>query len=116
DPADLAADADALATTLADLAGTWRQGRLYREGARVVLLGRPNAGKSSLFNALCGEDRAIVTDVAGTTRDTIEESVEVLGVPLVLVDTAGVRAALDVVADAVEAEGIARTHRQAARA
>ncbi len=112
DPAGLAAEARALGAELAGLAGTWRRGHLLRDGARVVLLGAPNAGKSSLFNALCGADRAIVTALPGTTRDTLEEAVDVLGVPVVVVDTAGVREALDV----VEAAGVERTHRQAAQA
>jgi tRNA modification GTPase len=87
------------------------RGRLVREGGHVVIAGRPNAGKSSLFNALAGAGRAIVTDVPGTTRDLLTETVEIAGIPITLVDTAGVHASS---ADAVEAEGIARAH--AARA
>ena len=87
------------------------RGRLIREGAHVVIAGRPNAGKSSLFNALAGAGRAIVTEVPGTTRDLLTETVEVEGVPVTLVVTAGVRASAG---DVVEAEGIARAH--AARA
>src|SRR5690606_30468328 len=68
--------------------------------------GRPNAGKSSIFNCLCGEGRAIVTDVPGTMRDVLTETVEVGGVPIRLADTAGIRAA----AEAVEAIGIERAH------
>lgn len=82
--------ADAL---LSALIAQGRQGRVLREGLRCVLLGRPNAGKSSLYNALLGEDRAIVTGEAGTTRDTIEEAAQIGGVPLRLVDTAGLRSA-----------------------
>ncbi len=67
------------------------RGRIIREGMRTAIVGRPNAGKSSLLNALLQEDRAIVTDVPGTTRDTIEESIRIGGVPLVLMDTAGLR-------------------------
>ncbi len=112
DPATLSAEAAAVARALSQLAGTWRRGHLWREGARVVLVGRPNAGKSSLFNALLGRDRAIVTPVPGTTRDVVDEAVDMLGVPVVLVDTAGIRVA----ADAIEAEGVARTQRQVAQA
>ncbi len=77
-----------------------------RDGARIVLAGPPNAGKSSLFNILVGRDAAIVTDIAGTTRDRLEAPVTMGGVPLLFVDTAGLR---DESADAVEAIGIART-------
>lgn len=83
---------------------TFDQGRILREGVSVLILGRPNVGKSSLLNALLGEARAIVTDVPGTTRDTIEESFVVAGVPIQIVDTAGVCEAEDV----VEAEGVRR--------
>jgi tRNA modification GTPase len=82
-----------------------QRGRLIREGLHVVLAGRPNSGKSSLFNRLAGAGRAIVTDVPGTTRDLITETVDIEGVPVTLVDTAGVRYAPS---DAIEAEGIAR--------
>ena len=68
-----------------------KKGRIIREGMRTAIVGRPNAGKSSLLNAILQEDRAIVTDVPGTTRDTIEEAVQIGGVPLVLMDTAGLR-------------------------
>jgi len=81
-----------------------RAGRVVREGRTVVITGRPNAGKSSLFNALVGSSRAIVTDVAGTTRDLLTEKVDIGGVPVTLVDTAGLRAARD----AIEAEGVRR--------
>ncbi|MBA2305619.1 MAG: tRNA uridine-5-carboxymethylaminomethyl(34) synthesis GTPase MnmE [Acidobacteria bacterium] len=80
-------------------------GRLVREGAQVVILGRPNAGKSTLFNALLGADRAIVTDVAGTTRDLLSERVEIGGINVTLVDTAGIRHSTN---DPVEREGIYR--------
>jgi tRNA modification GTPase len=72
-----------------------RASRLVRQGLRVVIAGRPNAGKSSLLNALAQADRAIVTDLPGTTRDTVEEEVEIDGVPVRLIDTAGLRTATD---------------------
>lgn len=105
DPLGLASRAEEQAGRLEGLAETYVRGRLVRQGARVVLTGAPNAGKSSLFNALLGSARAIVTEVAGTTRDTVEESIEIHGVPVVLVDTAGLRET----PDRIEAEGIART-------
>lgn len=81
-----------------------RTGRMVREGATVVLAGRTNAGKSSVFNQLVGRDRAIVAATAGTTRDFVTEAVNLSGIPVTLVDTAG----LGVTGDAVEAEGMAR--------
>ncbi len=86
------------------LAGAAR-GRLVREGLQVVLAGRPNAGKSSLFNCLAGAGRAIVTATPGTTRDLVTETIEVEGIPMTVVDTAGVHGAA---ADPIEVEGIAR--------
>lgn len=83
------------------------RGRLIRDGLHVVLTGRPNSGKSSLFNRLAGAGRAIVTEIPGTTRDLITETTEIAGVPVTLVDTAGIH---PMPADAVEAEGIARAH------
>ena len=83
-------------------------GRLLREGLSVVLIGRPNVGKSSLLNALLREERALVTPVPGTTRDTIEESIAIRGIPIHLVDTAGLRAHQD----PIEALGIARAQRK----
>jgi len=105
------ATADDVERTLADLcrrisclvSGS-RTGRLIRSGARVAILGPPNAGKSRLFNALVGANRAIVSPTAGTTRDLITETVEMSGIPITLVDTAGLREA----DDDVEHEGIAR--------
>jgi tRNA modification GTPase len=95
----------AVSARLADLLTGARRGRLLRDGLHVVLAGRPNTGKSSLFNRFAGAGRAIVTDVPGTTRDLIAEVVDVGGVPVTLVDTAGVRQGS---VDEVEAEGIAR--------
>ena len=92
-----------LQRTRALLAGA-RSGRLVREGRQVVILGKPNVGKSTLFNRLLGAPRAIVTEVPGTTRDLLTETVEIDGLPVTLVDTAGIRRT----ADAVEAEGVAR--------
>lgn len=86
------------------LAATWNEGHLLRDGALVVICGRPNAGKSSLLNALLGRNRAIVHAVPGTTRDVIEESYALNGIPLRLVDTAGLRETVE----AVEQEGISR--------
>ena len=82
-----------------------RRGRLVRDGCQVVILGKPNVGKSTLFNRLLGTARAIVTEVPGTTRDLLTETVEIEGVPVTLVDTAGIRRT----ADAVESEGVARS-------
>ncbi|MBR4611878.1 MAG: tRNA uridine-5-carboxymethylaminomethyl(34) synthesis GTPase MnmE, partial [Kiritimatiellae bacterium] len=101
----------ALSETEALLA-TWRTGTMLREGALVVICGKPNAGKSSLLNALLGRDRAIVSPVAGTTRDAIEEPFQVEGVPVRLVDTAGLRSG----AGEIEAEGIARAEALVERA
>lgn len=78
-------------TSLTALLKRSEEGRIIKDGLRTAIVGRPNAGKSSLLNALLQEDRAIVTDIPGTTRDTIEESIKIGGVPLVLMDTAGLR-------------------------
>lgn len=95
---------DAIGTALAD----GRRGERLREGFCVVLAGAPNAGKSTLLNALSGRDAAIVSDIPGTTRDAIEVRCDLGGLPVVLVDTAGLRET----EDAIEAEGVKRTHRR----
>jgi tRNA modification GTPase len=94
-PARIAAATDAVIASLDQLLETARTGELVREGALVVLAGAPNVGKSSLFNAILGERRAIVTDIPGTTRDAIEAVIDTPTLPLRLVDTAGLRDALD---------------------
>ena len=95
-----------------DLLDTASIGRIAREGVRAVIVGKPNAGKSSLMNAILGEGRVIVTDVPGTTRDTVEESASLGGVPIVLIDTAGLRES----DDKVEKIGIERTRQAIAGA
>jgi tRNA modification GTPase len=97
---------------IASLLAGAETGRLYRDGARLVLVGPPNAGKSSLLNRLLREDRAIVTPVAGTTRDTLEEAASIGGVPVVLTDTAG----LSETPEPIESLGMERTRRAAASA
>lgn len=109
---DAAARLGAIRSALDDVMAKSRQGSLLRSGIHVVLAGRPNVGKSSLLNRLAGDERAIVTPVAGTTRDALREPVQIEGVPLVLVDTAGLRAS----ADLVERIGIERARRELERA
>lgn len=94
------------------LLANFENGRILREGLSVLILGCPNVGKSSLLNALLGEARAIVTPIPGTTRDTIEESLSLGGIPLRLVDTAGVRETSDL----IEAEGVRRAQEKIAGA
>ena len=89
-----------------------RQGALLREGLTVVIAGKPNAGKSSLLNRLVGDDVAIVTDAPGTTRDVLRQHLHLDGLPLNLIDTAGLRGAQD----AAEAEGIRRARHEMQRA
>jgi tRNA modification GTPase len=99
-----------IARDLEKLAATFGRGRLFQDGLKVTLVGRPNAGKSSLFNSLLGHGRAIVTDIPGTTRDTITESIALDGVPLLLTDTAGLRTS----SDDIESIGVERARREAA--
>ncbi|MCK5830485.1 MAG: tRNA uridine-5-carboxymethylaminomethyl(34) synthesis GTPase MnmE [Methylococcales bacterium] len=87
---------------------TAQQGQLLRDGMTVVLAGKPNAGKSSLLNALAGHEAAIVTDIAGTTRDILKEHIQIDGMPLHIIDTAGLRESNDI----VEKEGIRRAHEE----
>ncbi|HRE90872.1 MAG TPA: 50S ribosome-binding GTPase, partial [Myxococcota bacterium] len=109
---DLAAHAQRLAEDLGALAATYQNARRLRDGATVVLSGPPNAGKSSLFNALCEDDRAIVTPIAGTTRDTLREPIDIRGLPVLLVDTAGLRELDGDTPDhQIEQLGIARSRR-----
>jgi tRNA modification GTPase len=101
-----------LATELDTLLARAKQGSLLRSGLHVVLAGQPNVGKSSLLNWLAGEERAIVTEIAGTTRDVLRESIQLEGIPLHIIDTAGLREATD----AVEQIGIARTWKEIEKA
>ena len=96
---------DSSVSSLNTLVSSYEEGRVYREGIHVVIAGRPNVGKSSLLNSLLKEKRAIVTAIPGTTRDIIEEVINVSGVPVRLIDTAGIRDTDDV----IEGEGIRRT-------
>ena len=98
--------------TTARLLASWNEGHLLREGATVVIVGRPNAGKSTLLNALLGKDRAIVSHLPGTTRDVIEENIIINGIAVRLVDTAGLRNA----ECEIEREGVRRSRQQIERA
>jgi tRNA modification GTPase len=112
DPHTLAPAFESLLQRLDSLLQGARAGRILREGARVAIVGRPNVGKSSLLNALLGEERAITTEIPGTTRDTLEESLIIGGAPIVILDTAGLRESADV----VEQIGVERARRAAERA
>jgi len=109
---EISAQCEGLRTKVAEAIRRANEGRLLRRGALVVLAGPPNAGKSSLMNALLEESRAIVSDLPGTTRDTIEEGLDLGGWPIRLVDTAGLRKT----GDAVEAEGVRRSEELIAKA
>jgi len=109
EPGALAQSIDAIVLRTAMLLAHARRGRLVREGLQIAIVGRPNVGKSSLFNALVGTSRAIVTEVPGTTRDLVTETVDLDGLRVTLVDTAGICDTEDI----VESEGVSRT-RQAA--
>jgi tRNA modification GTPase len=96
-----------IADRIGKMASTFKAGKLLREGIKVALVGRPNVGKSSLFNALLGHERAIVTEIAGTTRDQLHERFTINNVPISLIDTAGLRET----SDTVESIGVERSRR-----
>jgi len=112
-PRDVAPDLEKVQGRLERLLSTADQGIVYRQGVRTAIIGRPNVGKSSLLNALLRTSRAIVTPIPGTTRDTLEETLNLQGVPLVLVDTAGITADAE---DAIERLGIERSRAALAQA
>jgi tRNA modification GTPase len=104
----LANEVGSLLRQINQLIESYKVGRVYREGVKVVLVGKPNVGKSSIFNILLNHDRAIVTHIPGTTRDTIEENVTINGLLFKIVDTAGLRSTNDL----IEIEGVKRTEKQ----
>lgn len=108
----LLARLDQAAEFVAALQRTAREGQILRRGIRAAIVGRPNAGKSSLLNQLLGHERAIVSPVAGTTRDTVEETAEIRGIPVVFIDTAGLRDS----SEEVEREGVRRSRVAASQA
>jgi tRNA modification GTPase len=110
---DTARELDGILGSLETLLADAGRGKMIREGLTVAIVGRPNVGKSSLFNRLAGVARAIVTDVPGTTRDLLTERVDVAGIPFTIVDTAGVRTSAG---DAIEEEGISRARQAGAAA
>jgi tRNA modification GTPase len=115
-PEDIARNIEQKLSTLSanidEMADSFRRGRLLKDGLHVALVGRPNVGKSSLFNKLLSSDRAIVTEIPGTTRDTISEVINIEGIPVLITDTAGVRPS----PDRIEQLGIERTRRAIADA
>jgi tRNA modification GTPase len=112
EPASVATAIDGILTRTRALLASARTGRVVREGLQVAIVGEPNVGKSSLFNALVGSARAIVTDVPGTTRDLVTETVDLDGLRVTLIDTAGAHETTDI----VELEGVARSWQAAASA
>ena len=104
---EIGVDLAVVSEAVEKLSRTYAAGRLLQEGIRVAITGRPNVGKSSLFNSLIERERAIVTDIPGTTRDTLSEAIDLEGIPVILTDTAGLRETTD----GIETLGIERTHR-----